>query len=193
MPRMKSKPATRSTAAKRKQQAAAQAQFKKLESRLAALDKEYAAVQVATGQLVAGLLGGATANAKATTPKTTRAPKVQVGKSKTAKAKPGRKPGVRVGKKAAAAKAKPGRKPKARVATKRGRPAATKAPRTTVESVVITLLKANKKPMAFPEIMATIQKRKLVKTKSANFANVLRRTISTSGAIKRVSRGTYRA
>jgi hypothetical protein len=28
--------------------------------------------------------------------------------------------------------------------------------------------------------MATLQKRKLIKTKSANFANVLRRTISTS-------------
>jgi hypothetical protein len=52
---------------------------------------------------------------------------------------------------------------------------------------------ANKKPMAFPEIMATIQKKKLIKTKSANFANVLRRTISTSEKIKRVSRGTYRA
>jgi hypothetical protein len=47
--------------------------------------------------------------------------------------------------------------------------------------------------MAFPEIMATIQKKKLIKTKSANFANVLRRTISTSAKIKRVARGTYRA
>ncbi|MDO8943225.1 MAG: HTH domain-containing protein [Desulfobacterales bacterium] len=55
------------------------------------------------------------------------------------------------------------------------------------------MLKANKKPMAFSEIMATIQKKKLIKTKSANFANGIRRTISTSGAIKRVARGTYRA
>ncbi|MBK9304479.1 MAG: hypothetical protein IPM94_11465 [bacterium] len=59
--------------------------------------------------------------------------------------------------------------------------------------MVVALLKANKKPMAFPEIMATIQKKKLVKTKSANFANVLRRTISTSSKIKRVGRGVYRA
>ncbi|MBK6898284.1 MAG: hypothetical protein IPH09_03140 [bacterium] len=100
---------------------------------------------------------------------------------------------VRVGKKVAAAKAKPGRKPKVRVAGKRGRPAAPKAPRQTVESVVVALLKANKKPMAFPEIMATIQKRKLIKTKSSNFANVLRRTISTSSKIKRVGRGVYKA
>ena len=175
MPRKKSKPTTRLPAAKRKQLAATQAQFKKLESRLAALDKEYAALQAATGQLVAALLKGAAAKAKATAPKTTRTPKVQVEK------------------KAAAAKAKPGRKPKVRVAAKRGRPAATKAPRQTVESVVVALLKAHKKPMAFPEIMATIQKRKLIKTKSANFANVLRRTISTSSKIKRVGRGVYKA
>jgi hypothetical protein len=172
---MKSKPAKRPTAAKSKQLANTQAQFKKIEVRLAALDKEYAAVQAATGQLVAGLLKGAAAKAKATAPKATRTPKVQVGK------------------KVAAAKAKPGRNPKVQVAANRGRPAATKAPRQTVESVVVALLKANKKPMAFPEIMATIQKKKLIKTKSANFANVLRRTISTSSKIKRVGRGVYRA
>ena len=171
MPRMKSKP-TRLTVASRKQLAKTQAQFKKLESRLAALDKEYAAVQVAMGQLVAGLLGGAALRAKASA-----AARASGGVSK---AKPGRKPGVQVGKKVAAAKSKPGRKPKVQVAAKRGRPAAPKAPRQTVESVVVALLKANKKPMAFPEIMATIQKRKLIKTKSANFANVLRRTTSTS-------------
>ncbi|MDO9171789.1 MAG: hypothetical protein Q7W29_08155 [bacterium] len=51
-----SDPATRLTATKRKQLSKAQAQFKKLESRLAALDKDYAALQVVTGQLVAGLL-----------------------------------------------------------------------------------------------------------------------------------------
>ncbi|MBK6900822.1 MAG: hypothetical protein IPH09_16755 [bacterium] len=175
MPRMKSKPAVASTAAKRKQLARTQIQFKNLESRLAVLDKEYAALQAATGKLVAGLLGSAAAKAKATAPKTTRTPKVQVGK------------------KAAIAKAKPGRKPKVQVAAKRGRPAAPKAPRQTVESTVVALLKANKKPMAFPEIMATIQKKKLIKTKSANFANVLRRTISTSSKIKRVGRGVYRA
>ena len=185
MLRRKTKPTTAPTAANRKQLAATQAQFKKLESRLAALDKEYAALQAATGQLVAGLLGGAASRVKASA--ATRA------SGRSSKARPGRKPGVRVGKKATAAKAKPGRKPKVQVAAKRGRPAAPKAPRLTVESVVVALLKANKKPMAFPEIMATIQKKKLIKTKSANFANVLRRTISTSSKIKRVGRGVYRA
>ena len=50
MPRKKSKPTSAPTAAKRKQLADTQAKFKKLESRLAALDKEYAVVQAATGQ-----------------------------------------------------------------------------------------------------------------------------------------------
>jgi len=170
---------------------ATKSQFAALESRLAALDKEYAAVQVATGQLVAALLKGAEAKSKTKASTTTRTKKVQVGKKVTAaKGKPGRKPGTRAVKKATAANAKPGRKPKAQVAKKPK--ATTKAPRQTVESVVVALLKANKKPMAFPEIMATIQKRKLIKTKSANFENVLRRTISTSSKIKRVARGVYR-
>lgn len=41
MPKKKSKSATRSTAANRKHLAATQAQFKKLESRLAALDVSF--------------------------------------------------------------------------------------------------------------------------------------------------------
>ncbi len=68
---------------------------------------------------------------------------------------------------------------------------AAKAPRVTVESVVVDLIKANGKPMTFPEIHDAITKRKLVKTKSKNFANVLRRTLSTSGLLKRVDRGVY--
>ncbi|MBK6898285.1 MAG: hypothetical protein IPH09_03145 [bacterium] len=75
MPRKKSQPATSPTAANRKQLSKAQIQFKKLEARLAALDKEYAAIQAATGQLVAGLLKSAAAKAKATASKTTRPPK----------------------------------------------------------------------------------------------------------------------
>jgi hypothetical protein len=40
-------------------------------------------------------------------------------------------------------------------------------------------------------IAAAIKKRKLVTTKSKNFENVLRRTLSTSTAVKRVARATY--
>jgi len=105
---------------------------------------------------------------------------------------------------------KPGRKKKAakktatsRVAKKAGRKASPRAAkaskkkavpakgRVTVESVVVDLLTKAGEPMAFKDILATIQKKKLVKTKSKDFGNVLRRTLATSKAVKRVGRGVY--
>jgi hypothetical protein len=53
------------------------------------------------------------------------------------------------------------------------------------------LIRENGEPMAFKAILANIKKGKLVKTKSEDFANVLRRTISGSKAFKRVARGVY--
>lgn len=70
---------------------------------------------------------------------------------------------------------------------------ATAKPAATIETVVVDLLKANGAPMAVPEILATIKKQKLVKTKAANFAGVVRQTLSKSSKIKRVGRGVYRA
>jgi hypothetical protein len=61
----------------------------------------------------------------------------------------------------------------------------------TLEEVVASLIKARGKPLAFQDILKTIQKRKLFQTKSKNFANVLRRTLSTSRVVKRVGRGVY--
>lgn len=63
----------------------------------------------------------------------------------------------------------------------------------SIESVVVDLLKANGAPMAVPEILATIKKKKLVKTKASNFDGVLRQAMSKSSKIKRVGRGIYRA
>jgi hypothetical protein len=63
----------------------------------------------------------------------------------------------------------------------------------SVEAVVIDLLKANGAPMAFQDVLATIKKKKLVKTKAANFDAVLRQGMSKSSKIKRVGRGVYRA
>ena len=103
------------------------------------------------------------------------------------------------------APARRGRKP-ARKARRRGRPAVRKAVRrrvtkkaagrrprsgATVQDVVVGLIRENGKPMAFQDILGAIQKRKLVKTKSKDFSNVLRRTLSTSNAVKRVGRGVY--
>lgn len=59
----------------------------------------------------------------------------------------------------------------------------------TIESFIIDVIQANGGKMAFQEILATIQKKKLIKTKARDFANVLRRKISTSRKIMRAGRG----
>jgi len=63
--------------------------------------------------------------------------------------------------------------------------------RVTLESVIVQVIRKAKGPVSFKNLKATIVGGKLFKTKSANFDNVLRRTLSTSKAVKRVSRGVY--
>ena len=122
--------------------------------------------------------------------------------------KPGRKPGRPAGRRGvrAAAAVRPARAA-GKAAGKRGRKAGRKAGRRavkapakakraaggggTLQEVVAGLIRAHGSPMAFQDILRTIQSRKLVKTKSKDFANVLRRTLSTSRLVKRVARGTY--
>jgi len=64
--------------------------------------------------------------------------------------------------------------------------------RPLVESVNFDQLKANGAPMAIPEILATIKKQKLAKTKSASFTGVVRRMIFKSSHIENVERGSTR-
>ncbi|MFO7609970.1 MAG: HTH domain-containing protein [Candidatus Krumholzibacteriia bacterium] len=112
--------------------------------------------------------------------------------------KPARKKAGKRGAKKAAKKAARKRAPK-KVAKKAGRKKAAKktakkAPATgrpTIESVVLDLLTKKGEPMAFKDILGEIQKKKLIKSKAADFSNVLRRTLSTSERIKRVGRGVY--
>ncbi len=120
--------------------------------------------------------------------------------------KPGRKPGRPATKKAGRRAAKKAGRPAAKkagrpAAKKAGRPAVKKAPRRasgkvapkagSLQDVIVKLIRANGKPMEFKAILAAIKKGKLVKTKSKDFSNVLRRTLSTSTAVKRVARATY--
>ncbi len=88
------------------------------------------------------------------------------------------------------AAAKPGAK-KARKMTAANSAPAAGAP--TIENIVLDLLKAHGAPMTTPEIVATIKKQKLVKTKAADFPGVVRQMLSKSSRIKRVGRGVYRA
>mgnify|MGYP007005251345 CR=1 FL=1 len=71
------------------------------------------------------------------------------------------------------------------------RAAAAGKGRVTLEDVIVKVLKGNRGPMPFKEMKKVIVDGKLFKTKSANFDNVLRRTLSTSKAVKRVGRGVY--
>ena len=116
----------------------------------------------------------------------------KLGAAAKPRRKPGRKPGRPAAKKVGRRAAKKAGRP---VAKKSGRPVAKKAakrPATpSIQDVVVTLIRANGKLMEFKAIMAAIKKGKLVKTKSKDFANVLRRTLSTSTAVKRVARATY--
>lgn len=109
--------------------------------------------------------------------------------SRPAKKKQAKKTVSKRGAKKAAAKS--GTKKAVRSAKASRKKATPAKGRVTVVSVVIDLLTKNVEPMAFKDILETIQKRKLVKTKSANFANVLRRTLSTSEVVKRAGRGVY--
>jgi len=159
----------------------------KLEERRSALAKELAAVESEMKKLSAAP-AGKSLRKKSVAKKVGRpGKKAKAGKvGRPAKKAAARKMG-RPAKKVAAKKV-------GRPAGKVGRPAknvAAKAPRVTVESVVADLIRGNGSPMSFQEIFAEITKQKLIKTKSKNFANVLRRTLSTSKALKRVSRGVY--
>ncbi|MFH2053394.1 MAG: hypothetical protein ABIK96_13095 [bacterium] len=121
------------------------------------------------------------------------APKKKAPAKKSAKKKSAKKK---------TAKKKSAKKVAGKTAGRAGRPAGAKtvkkAParasgRQTLEEVVLAVIRRNGKPMAFKDLMAAIVKGKLFATKSKNFDNVLRRTLSTSEVVKRVGRGIYAA
>ena len=155
MPRKKIDLLTRMTAADLRKLADTRERLDKLEGKKAGLAKDLVQVDKEIAKLLASLTGKKLTRKKA-------------GRKKAVKAA-SKKKAVQVRKKRAAKK----------VTAKKA-----KAPRVTVESVVIDLLKAQKKPMAFQDILSTIQKKKLIKSKSKDFANVLRRTVSSSKKIK---------
>jgi len=117
-----------------------------------------------------------------------KAAKKKVAKKKVAKKKAVKKAAVKK-KTVKKAEKKPKASKKKVVKKKVARKSSAKSP--TVESVVVGLLKKAKGPLSFQDILSRINEGKLVKTKSKNFANVLRRTLSTSKKVKRPSRGVY--
>ena len=156
------KKATRKTAAKKK------AAKKKVARKKAA--KKTAAKKTAAKTAVVGKKAASKKTAKKAVRKTI---KKATAPKKTVKATAGRKTG-------------PKKAPIRKKAVKK--PASGKR---TLEEVVAGLIRSNGGPMEFRKILTTIQQKKLVKTRSANFANVLRRTLSVSKLFKREGRGIY--
>jgi len=87
------------------------------------------------------------------------------------------------GRSAAKPRLQPKAKSTARVKTGQGK--------ATVASVAADLIRTTGRPMSFQEILKAIVSGKLVATKSKNFANVLRRTLSADDTFKRIGRGVY--
>lgn len=173
------------TVSELKSMLAAKTKIDELTAQRDALAKDLAKVEKELAGLLGGVVPGKPARKKA-------------GRKKAVK-KTAKRPARKTAAKAATAAPKRGRPKKAGGAKKTAKkPSRAKgAPRAakggpTIESVVIDVIKANGGKMAFQEVLATIQKKKLIKTKAKDFANVLRRTISTSGKIKRAGRGIYR-
>ncbi len=207
MPRRRKVLPTDLSLAELKRLVAVKERMDKLTSRKAKLEKELAKIEKDLTKLLAGV--GKPARKKAGRKKVAK--KKAVGRPRKKKKAVGRprkkkpvgrprkkKPVGRPRKKAARKVAKKTVKKAVRKVAKKkvrktGKVLASprRKGKQTLEDVVAGLIKKNGKPLAFQDILATIVKKKLVATKSKNFANVLRRTLSTSKKIKRVGRGVY--
>jgi DNA repair exonuclease SbcCD ATPase subunit len=199
---------------------AAKEEIEGLEGRRAELQEELAAIEKQLQRLLGKTIGGRTGArrakktvkksakkaAKKSAPKTAkkaakktakktarRTAKKSVKKSaqKTAE-KPIKKTGKKTVKKVGKRSPRPGVRKTAKQTTRESvpRPAAG-GPRVKLEDVVVNILEQHGGPMPFKQILETIVTGELFTSRSANFDNVLRRTVSTSEKIKRVSRGVY--
>ena len=193
MPRKKSSLLTELSTADLKRLLAARERIDVLEKEKGGLVKELAKIEKELGKLMneaAGARTGAVKKvrrkkvAKKTAKKTAKKAPRKTAK-KTVRKKVMRKKVVRkkvVRKKTAARKA-PGKKSTA--AKSKG------AGKMKLEDVIVSVIRKNGSSIAFQDLKTRILKGKLFKTKSGNFDNVLRRTLSTSKKVKRVGRGIY--
>lgn len=182
MPRTKSALLNDLTTADLKRLLAARERIDALEKEKAKLEKALGAIDNELERLVREATGPTprrkTTRKKATTSKAATR-KAGTKKTTTRKAAAGRKSGR---------KKSSGKAPAKKRAVTRGKAGGGK---TTLEDVVATLITRNKGPLAFKELFTAIVDGKLFRSKSKNFDNVLRRTLSTSKKVKRVGRGVY--
>lgn len=158
-----------------------------LEQEQARLLKSLSAVENELGRLLAG----AAAGGAATTP-ARRGGGRKGGRpaQKTVKKTAGKTAKKATAKKATAKKtaAKTGRKPRRKAAGKKTGKAAGKV---RLEDVIVAVLKKSGGTLPFKDLYAAIVDGRLFATRASNFDNVLRRTLSTSKAVKRAGRGVY--
>ncbi len=205
MPRKKSSLLNELSTADLKRLLAARERLDVLEDEKSGLVKKLAKVEKELGQLMNVAPGAGAGAAK------------KVRRKKTAK-KAAKKASRKVGKKAVRKKSSPkktggarkapvkkaARKKVVRKKVVRKKTAARKAAgkkstagrsagagRMKLEDVIVSVIRKNGAPIPFQDLKARILKGKLFKTKSGNFDNVLRRTLSTSKMVKRVGRGIY--
>jgi hypothetical protein len=149
-----------------------------------ALDK----IDTELGKLMSGSEKSASTPVKAVKKKSRRKTATRKAASKkTTKKKTTKKKVV----KKAAVKRQAAKKTVKRGAVKKSGTASKSGSRVKLEDVVVKVIKANRGPINYKDLIDTIVKKKLFSTKSSNFDNVLRRTLSTSTLIKRVGRGIY--
>ena len=156
---------------------AAKDEVESLETRRAELEKELAKIDNRLAKLASAVIGGRRGAGKKTRKKAAK---------KTTK-----KAAKKAAKKTLRGAAKKGTKKTTRKVAAGRKVSKGKKPRPKLDDVVVALIKKNGGPMSFKDIYATIVKRKLVTTRSKQFDNVLRRTLSTSKNVKRVARGVY--
>lgn len=150
-----------------------------LEGEKAKLVKELTRVEKELGKLMEGAATGKAVRKTAKKSVRKKTVKKKTVKKKTAKKKTVKKKTI---KKKVTRKKSPVRKA----------PASKKASgKMKLEDVIVAVIRKNGSPVAFQDLKARIVKGKLFKTKSGNFDNVLRRTLSTSKMVKRVGRGIY--
>lgn len=173
---------TELTAGEMKRLLAARERIDVLESERAKLSKALEKIDGELARLMAGADGRTATVVQPRRKKAGR--KKAAGKKATVKKTTAKKVGAKktgrkkaAGKKVVAAKKTTGAKAKGKV---------------KLEDVVVKVIKAHGEPMGFKDLIGVIVKKKLFVTKSKNFDNVLRRTLSTSKLVKRAGRGIYK-
>jgi hypothetical protein len=130
---------------------------------------------------------------KKTTKKIAKKAAKKRGRKKVAKKVAKKKTAKKAKKKVAKKKTAKKKMAKKKAPKKKARGGATKraGKKGTLEDVVANLIARNGGPMPYQDLLKTITSKKLFKSKSKNFDNVLRRTLSTSKRVRRVGRGVY--